>query len=269
MALFQDFAGSLSQFMEPAMNRFAEGLLGQIATDYQLDLDEMVAKYLDKAGDSKWAPKGVTGPGHRDILDLNPNPGEAEKEKEKEKEKPTRAPRRKKSPAGAAAAAPVMCEGLTAKGTACKNKAKPDECLCHIHLKKKAKDESGEPPAARKPKKAKKVEPVHTHLVGEEPESETPCAVCESHGDVAVAEDDEAAFEVDDDIKSRLAAILAGVEDESEDDEDEDEDEEEEIEEEEIEEESSPVGLAHAAKTWASVAAESEVEIEIEEEDEE
>lgn len=206
MALFQDFAGSLTQFMEPAMNKFAEGLLGQIATDYQLNLDEMVAKYLNKEGDTKWAPHA--------IIDLN-----APVDKKVE-----RPPRRKKSIEPA-----TMCEGLTAKGTPCKNKARPEGCLCHIHLRKKEKEESGEPPAPRKAKKTKKVEPAHNHPVGEEPEE--PCDVCESHGDVAVGEDDEASFEVD--VKARLAAILAGVEGE--------------------EEDPSPVSRAHAASQAVGV----------------
>lgn len=205
MALFQDFAGSLTQFMEPAMNKFAEGLLGQIATDYDLNLDEMVAKYLDKTGDTKWAPQT--------IIDLNEKPAKA-----------VRPPRRKKAVEAKEVETATMCEGLTAKGTPCKNKARPEGCLCHIHLRKKEKEEAGAP-APRKAKKTKKVEPRHNHPVGEEPEE--PCDVCESHGDVAVGEDDEASFEVD--VKSRLAAILAGVEEEEE------------------EEDPSPVSRAHAA----------------------
>jgi len=204
MALFQDFAGSLTQFVEPAMNKFAEGLLEQIATDYQLNLDEMVAKYLNKEGDNKWVP--------REVIDLNEKPAKA-----------VRPPRRKKS-----IEPETMCEGLTAKGTPCKNKARPGGCLCHIHLRKKEKEESGAP-APRKAKKTKKVEPRHNHPVGEEPEE--PCDVCESHGDVAVGEDDEASFEVD--VKSRLAAILAGVEEE--------------------EEDPSPVSRAHAASQAVGV----------------
>ena len=225
MALFQEFAGSLSQFMEPAMNTFATGLLKRIATDYSIDLDEITERYLSKAGDAKWAPNTVK-------IDLNtpasssmavysnwPEPATVTEPKTKT----TRAPRRKKSVEGVEK---VMCEGLTAKGTPCKNKAKDDQCLCHIHLRKKEKAESGEPAAPKKSRKAKKVDPVHTHLPLEEPEAEEGCAVCDSHGDVSAEECDEPEFDVDQDIQTRLAAILA-CEDES-DDEDQDQDKPEE-----------------------------------------
>ena len=230
MALFQEFAGSLSQFMEPAMNTFATGLLTRIADDYSLDLAEITARYLSKSGDAKWAPHTVK------IIDLNVNTHATSSDDEGGGAKGTgatkapRAPRRKKSVEGADK---PMCEGLTAKGTPCKNKAKPEECLCHIHLRKKEKDESGESSAPKKSRKAKKVDPVHTHLPLEEPEAEVGCGVCDSHGDASVAECDEPTFDVDSDIQSRLAAILA-CEDESDDeDDDDDEDEEEEDETEE------------------------------------
>ena len=191
MALFQDFAGSLSQLMEPAMNKFAEGLLGQIATDYNLNLDEMVARYLNK--EAKWAPQTVK-------IDLNVDEGAAEKP-----QKAQRAPKRKKA---VETHDKVMCTGLTAKGTACKNKAREGECLCHIHLRKAQKGD--EAPKPRK-KKTQKVEPLHNHPVEVEPEE--PCDVCEQVGDVA-DDTDEPQFEVDDDVQARLRAILEEVEEE-------------------------------------------------------
>ena len=215
MALFQEFAGSLSQFMEPAMNTFATGLLKSIATDYSIDLDEITGRYLSKAGDAKWAPNTVK-------IDLNTPAVIATTQTEITAEaEATRAPRRKKSVEKVDKA---MCEGLTAKGTPCKNKAKGDQCLCHIHLRKKEKDESGEPAAPKKSRKAKKVDPVHTHLIQEEPEAEEGCAVCDAHGDVGVEECDEPEFDVDQDIQTRLAAILAGEESDEEDDEEDDDD---------------------------------------------
>jgi hypothetical protein len=253
MALFQEFAGSLSQFMEPAMNTFATGLLTRIADDYSLDLTEITARYLSKSGDAKWAPHTVK------IIDLNTHANATSSDDEgggakgTGATKATRAPRRKKSVEGSDK---PMCEGLTAKGTPCKNKAKPEECLCHIHLRKKEKDESGESSAPKKSRKAKKVDPVHTHLPLEEPEAEVGCGVCDSHGDVSVAECDEPTFDVDSDIQSRLAAILA-CEDESDDEDDDDEDDED-------DEEETATVTSVVAHLVASAEEEEEEEEEIE-----
>ena len=70
----------------------------------------------------------------------------------------------------------VICEGVTGKGTQCRNRASPDSCYCRMH--------SGERrgvPKVEKPKrvmKPKKVQPEHRHIGGEV------CMLCETHGDV-------------------------------------------------------------------------------------
>jgi len=70
----------------------------------------------------------------------------------------------------------TICEGVTGKGTQCRNRASPDSCYCRMH--------SGERrgvPKVEKPKrvmKPKKVQPEHRHLPGEV------CMLCETHGDV-------------------------------------------------------------------------------------
>ena len=196
MALFQDFAGSLSQLMEPAMNKFAQNLLEQVARDYNLDLQEMSGKYLNK--EAKWAPQAVK-------IDLNVDEGAVEKP-----QKAQRPPKRKKI---VETHDKLMCTGLTAKGTACKNKAKEGECLCHIHLRKAQKGD--EAPKPRK-KKTQKVEPQHNHPIAVEPEE--PCDVCEQLGDVS-HDTEEPQFEVDDDVQARLRAILEEVDVEEEEEE--------------------------------------------------
>ena len=72
-----------------------------------------------------------------------------------------------------------VCEGVTGKGTQCKNRASPDSCYCRMHGERSAR-----PPKvvkAKKVTKPKKVQPEHTHGVGE---IDVNCALCATHGDV-------------------------------------------------------------------------------------
>ena len=71
------------------------------------------------------------------------------------------------------------CEGVTGKGTQCRNRASPDSCYCRMHGERSAR-----PPKvvkAKKVTKPKKVQPEHTHGVGE---IDVNCALCATHGDV-------------------------------------------------------------------------------------
>ena len=74
-----------------------------------------------------------------------------------------------------------VCEGVTGKGTQCRNRASPDSCYCRMHGERVAR-----PPkvarVAKVAKKPKKVQPEHTHGIGEE--ASEPCPLCVTHGDV-------------------------------------------------------------------------------------
>jgi hypothetical protein len=157
-----------------------------------------------------------------------------------------------------------QCTAVTAKGQ-CKFAVKCDG-LCGIHLRKKEKESGAgpsEPKAPKVPKtpKAKKAEaPKHSHPLTEEAET---CVVCETQGNVMKPEmtkaDFEAVAEDGKSIQERLAAILAGSD---EDEEDEEPTEPEILEEpepaEEEEEEAEVVSLR--AKLAKMVAEEDEVE---------
>lgn len=82
----------------------------------------------------------------------------------------------------------TLCEGVTGKGTQCRNRASPDSCYCRMHsgVTRRA-------PKAQKvqktTKKVKKVQPEHTCEGG------GMCMLCETHGDVWDPELVDAEFE--------------------------------------------------------------------------
>ena len=69
-----------------------------------------------------------------------------------------------------------ICEGVTGKGTRCRNRASPDSCYCRMHLGRKV----GVKPVPKKKAqpKLKKVQPEHTCHDG------GMCKLCDTHGDV-------------------------------------------------------------------------------------
>ena len=83
--------------------------------------------------------------------------------------------------------AEAACEGVTGKGTQCRNRASPGSCYCRMHGERPAR-----PPKVVKVKKLakpKKVQPEHMHGPGEV------CMLCETHGDVLDPDLPEAGFE--------------------------------------------------------------------------
>ena len=71
----------------------------------------------------------------------------------------------------------TLCEGVTGKGTQCRNRASPDSCYCRMHsgvTKRAPKTQK----VTKTAKKMKKVQPEHTHEGG------GMCMLCETHGDV-------------------------------------------------------------------------------------
>jgi hypothetical protein len=112
-------------------------------------------------------------------LALNFNPSEepkkkAEPKKKKEPEEKKNEPEEKK-----------LCQGHTAKGEPCKNKALNDCDFCRVHSKKKDEEpkKKAEPKKKVEPKKkgkGKKKEVEHNHPLTEE--SVDGCEVCDTHG---------------------------------------------------------------------------------------
>lgn len=74
----------------------------------------------------------------------------------------------------------VICEGVTGKGTQCRNRASPNSCYCRMHGERVPK--APRVPRVPKAPKPKKVQPEHNHGIGEVPVE--PCKLCGTHGDV-------------------------------------------------------------------------------------
>ena len=96
------------------------------------------------------------------------------------------------------------CQGVTGKGTPCRNGALPGGCHCRMHSREPKEVKA---PRVKKEPKPKKTIPEHTHAVGEDPTE--PCALCETHGDCMDPTLPDAGFEVADDITERLRELLS------------------------------------------------------------
>ena len=98
-----------------------------------------------------------------------------------------------------------MCKGVTGKGTPCKNGATHDSDYCRMHCEKVDRPER--PKKVKKMIKPMKIQPEHTHGIGEIPN--VPCPLCETHGDVMDPMLTECDFEADEQFENRLKEILA------------------------------------------------------------
>ena len=98
----------------------------------------------------------------------------------------------------------VPCIGMTGKGTACRNSAQPGHEYCRMHGDRPARPVK--PVRAKKEAKPKKVQPEHTHELGETPTE--PCPLCDTHGDVLDPILPESQFESDENIEDRLRKLL-------------------------------------------------------------
>jgi hypothetical protein len=170
--------------LENTLRGYAQGLLGQIAQDYKLDNQELINRYLTpmesatiKNGD------GIPAP----LLVLAQN-----KKTRARKDKPEK----------------KCCKGITAKGQPCKFTALGDG-FCKKHSDQEKKKTEGAPVSTKTPKAPK---PRHTHLVEEEPDES--CSVCEVQGNSTKPQAPRQQFEIEgaDDIKMRLARMLAEAE---------------------------------------------------------
>jgi len=72
----------------------------------------------------------------------------------------------------------TLCEGVTGKGTRCRNRASPDSCYCRMHMGDRVGVVRRVVRVGRETKKLKKIQPEHTHEGG------ILCKLCETHGDV-------------------------------------------------------------------------------------
>lgn len=101
----------------------------------------------------------------------------------------------------------VICEGVTGKGVPCRNRSCPGSKFCKMHAETKQHVEKKEKKKREKKEvKPKKIQPEHTHEIGEVPSE--PCPLCMTHGDVLDPALPDATFEGDD-ITDRLRILLA------------------------------------------------------------
>jgi hypothetical protein len=199
MSLTEFIAGQVETLLYDKLHQ----LLGVIAEDYDLSHGELVEKYLVKTRstpppsfiykatqevESEAAPKSKSKP-KRAVKVTQKKAESLEQEKDERTGK---------------------CTGVTAKGTACKNKSQAGGCFCHLHNKdkplgdkpvkeKKAKEAK---PVKEKKKRAaapKKVQPEHTHALDEAAED---CELCETHGNALEGEQE---FVVDEAVAKREA----------------------------------------------------------------
>ena len=96
------------------------------------------------------------------------------------------------------------CIGVTGKGTACRNSAQPGHEYCRMHGERPVRPEK--PKKVKKEPKPKKIQPEHTHELGET--CQGTCPLCDTHGDVMDPTLPESQFESDENIEDRLRKLL-------------------------------------------------------------
>lgn len=186
------FASTIDSLIRARENNFIE----RVAQDYNLDLEELRAKYTEP---EIKVPKQVKK--RKATVEVVDEEGQPIAKKGK----------------GA-------CQGITSKKEVCKFSALKGGCFCKRH--QKAHEEAEEAKAAgvdvpvkkvKVPKvpKVKAVEPMHTHAV--DGEAHADCGLCQSHGAIfgGIFEAEEAPFE------ERIKMVIeSAIEPESEDDSD-------------------------------------------------
>ena len=95
------------------------------------------------------------------------------------------------------------CQGVTGKGTPCRNGALPGTCHCRMHSRE---PKEAKVPRPKKDPKPKKIQPEHTHSIGEVDPS---CPLCQTHGDCMDPTLPDHDFEGPDDITERLRELLS------------------------------------------------------------
>jgi hypothetical protein len=97
------------------------------------------------------------------------------------------------------------CQGVTGKGTPCRNGALLGGCHCRMHSRE---PKEVKVPRVKKEPKPKKIQPEHTHGIGEPVPFGTTCPLCETHGDVMDPTLPISDFEGGDDLTERLRQLL-------------------------------------------------------------
>jgi len=95
------------------------------------------------------------------------------------------------------------CQGVTGKGTPCRNGALPGCSHCRMHSRE---PKAPKVPRTRKEPKPKKTIPEHTHPIGE---THPQCPLCQTHGDCMDATLPDHQFEGDSDLSERLRKLLS------------------------------------------------------------
>jgi len=95
------------------------------------------------------------------------------------------------------------CQGVTGKGTPCRNGALPGTSHCRMHSREPKEVKA---PRPKKEPKPKKTIPEHTHPI----DSPDPtCALCNTHGDCMDPSLPDHDFDGPDDITERLRELLS------------------------------------------------------------
>ena len=95
------------------------------------------------------------------------------------------------------------CQGVTGKGTPCRNGALVGAPYCRMHSRE---PRAPKPARTRKEPKPKKIQPEHTHPLGT---LDPQCPLCETHGDCLDPTLPEHNFEGPDDLTERLRELLS------------------------------------------------------------
>jgi hypothetical protein len=168
----------------------------RIATEYSLNVEELQKKYLETAEMAIKVPRKYKKRDPTSVTVVTePKAPKAPKEPKAKAEK-------------------QKCTACTSKKEACKFSALKGEVFCKRHLKQSVGESEApkEPKAPKAPKAPKKAEqPVHTHDLTEGVVKE--CDLCQSHGNPLVEAE---GFELGGSVETRLAALLAEADDESE-----------------------------------------------------
>lgn len=196
------FAQIAQDLFSETLSRYTESVLRKVCEDYNLDFSELSEKYLSDPSTLSFftEPKKSVTPSEKKV---------ARKRKEVAPKEPKK-----------------ICTGLTSKGTPCTFAAAEGHELCGIHLRKleggskteKLPNEPKEPKAPKKEKKKPKGVPAHNHTLEEENTDD--CDLCSTHGNVVQPLLTEKEFEAvtadGEDIRSKLKALIAEQDDESE-----------------------------------------------------
>jgi hypothetical protein len=167
-----------------ALSKYTSSLLCKVCDDYNLNFEEVSAKYMDSADGMSFFTTSK-------VQEVTKTP------------KVPKAPKEEKRP----------CIGQTTKGQ-CKFAAMPGSDLCGIHQRKADGVKSEKKPKVdgeEKPKKTPKTkatDPKHTHPLTEESED---CELCSTHGNVMNPELPKQDFEEAEEARAKEAEERAKI----------------------------------------------------------